>query len=49
MERAPRKGTSRNRLSWFEKWFLNNKFVTVLLITLLILLIVLVFSKISYL
>ncbi|WP_319466622.1 AI-2E family transporter [uncultured Trichococcus sp.] len=50
MERAPRRGTkSGNRLSWFEKWFLNNKFVTVLLITLLILLIVLVFSKISYL
>lgn len=47
--KTPRKGTSRNRLSWFEKWFLNNKFVTVLLITLLILLIVLVFSKISYL
>jgi predicted PurR-regulated permease PerM len=50
MERAPRRGTkSGNRLSWFEKWFLNNKFVTVLLITLLILLIILVFSKISYL
>lgn len=50
MERAPRRGTkSGNRLSWFERWFLNNKFVTVLLITLLILLIVLVFSKVSYL
>jgi len=50
MERTPRRGTkSGNRLSWFEKWFLNNKFVTVLLITLLILLIVLVFSKISHL
>ncbi|WP_106450723.1 AI-2E family transporter [Trichococcus alkaliphilus] len=50
MERAPRRGTkSGNRLSWFERWFLNNKFVTVLLITLLLLLIVLVFSKVSYL
>ena len=50
MERGPRRGTkSGNRLSWFERWFLNNKFVTVLLIPLLILLIVFVFSKISYL
>lgn len=34
--------------SWFWKWFLNNKLVSVLLISLLILLNVLVFSKISY-
>lgn len=36
-------------MSWFEKWFLNNKFVTILLIILLLLLIVFVFSKVSYL
>jgi len=50
MEKAPRRGNKHaNRYSWFDKWFLNNKFVTVLLIVLLILLIVLVFTKVSYL
>lgn len=37
------------RLSWFWRWFLNNQFVTTLLIVLLILLILLVFTKVSYL
>lgn len=40
--------TSQKRLSWFEKWILNNKIVTALLIILLVLLILLVFSKVSY-
>lgn len=50
MERAT-KGyqPQRKRTSWFERWFLNNKFVTALLIVLLILLIILIFSKISHL
>jgi len=34
--------------TWFWKWFLNNKVVTILLISLLILLNFLVFSKITY-
>lgn len=34
---------------WFWKWILNNQFVTGLLIVLLILLIMLVFTKVSYL
>lgn len=37
-----------NRFSWFWKWFLNNQFVTLLLIILLCLLIVLVFTKVSH-
>ncbi|MDN6639563.1 MAG: AI-2E family transporter [Tetragenococcus sp.] len=35
--------------SWFGKWFLDNKFVTGLLIVLLILLIINLFTKVSYL
>lgn len=35
--------------SWFWKWFLDNKFVTGLLIVLLILLIINLFTKVSYL
>ena len=35
--------------SWFWRWFLNNKIVTMLLIVLLSLLILLVFTKVSYL
>lgn len=38
-----------SRLSWFWKWFLNNQVVTALLIILLCLIIVLVFTKVSYL
>ena len=34
--------------TWFWKWFLNNKVVTILLVTLLILLNLLVFSKIMF-
>lgn len=37
------------RTSWFWKWFLNNQVVTGLLIVLLLLLITLVFTKVSYL
>ncbi|MFV0557606.1 MAG: AI-2E family transporter [Enterococcus sp.] len=37
------------KFSWFWKWFLNNQFVTVLLIILLILLILNAFTKVSYL
>jgi len=39
----------KKRLSWFWKWFLNNQFVTALLIILLILLILNAFTKVSYL
>ena len=35
-------------VTWFGRWFLNNKVVSILLISLLILLNVLVFSKITY-
>lgn len=51
MEKVPRRGNKKNAAQgyWFSKWFLNNKFVTILLILLLVLLIILVFSKISYL
>jgi len=50
MEKVPRRGNKKAAYqgSWFEKWFLNNKFVTILLVILLMLLIILVFSKISY-
>lgn len=36
-------------ISWFWKWFLNNQVVTGLLIVLLVLLILLTFTKVSYL
>lgn len=39
----------KRNLSWFWKWFLNNQFVTALLIVLLILLILNAFTKVSYL
>ncbi|MEG0254676.1 AI-2E family transporter [Vagococcus sp.] len=39
----------KDRRSWFNRWFLNNQFVTVLLIILLCLLIVLLFTKVSHL
>jgi len=34
--------------TWFWKWFLNNKVVTILLVSLLFLLNLFVFSKITY-
>lgn len=51
MEKVPRRGNKKaaSQGYWFSRWFLNNKFVTILLILLLVLLIILVFSKISYL
>ncbi|WP_048603885.1 AI-2E family transporter [Enterococcus massiliensis] len=39
----------KHKLSWFWKWFLNNQFVTALLMILLILLILNAFTKVSYL
>lgn len=49
MDKSPKRGRLPGyRLSWFEKWILNNQFVTSLIIILLILLIVLVFSRISH-
>ncbi len=38
-----------SKLSWFWRWFLNNKFVTALLVILLILLNLIAFTKVSYL
>lgn len=49
MDKNPKRYRNTYRLSWFDKWILNNKFVMGLLIVLLILLIIFVFSKISYL
>lgn len=46
MEKTQKK---EKNISWFWRWFLNNKVVTGLLIVLLILLILLVFTKVSYL
>ncbi|WP_034552649.1 AI-2E family transporter [Carnobacterium funditum] len=40
--------TVKHATTWFWKWILNNKVVSILLISLLILLNVLAFSKISY-
>lgn len=40
--------TVKNAATWFWKWILNNKVVSILLISLLVLLNLLVFSKISY-
>ncbi|MGY3778604.1 AI-2E family transporter [Isobaculum melis] len=42
------KGKLKQPLSWFWKWFLNNKVVTGLLVLLLVLLNIMMFSKISY-
>ncbi|MGX7420649.1 AI-2E family transporter [Carnobacterium gallinarum] len=42
------KTVSHKTLSWFWRWFLNNKFVTILLVNLLILLNIFALSKISY-
>jgi predicted PurR-regulated permease PerM len=43
------KGKTREKVTWFWKWILDNKVVSILLISLLIFLNLLVFSKISYL
>lgn len=39
----------KRKFSWFWKWFLNNQFVTALLIILLVLLILNAFTKVAYL
>lgn len=49
MENPEETGVNRKPFSWFWKWFLNNKFVTVLLVNLLILLNIFTLSKMSYL
>ncbi|HCM90044.1 MULTISPECIES: AI-2E family transporter [Vagococcus] len=41
------KTENEKRGTWFSRWFLNNQFVTVLLIILLCLLIILTFTKVS--
>lgn len=38
-----------DKKTWFNRWFLNNQFVTTLLIVLLCLLIILLFTKVSHL
>lgn len=43
------KQTDKRPLSWFWKWFLNNQAVTSLLVVLLVLLILFMFTKVSYL
>lgn len=42
------KGKTRETVTWFWKWILNNKVVSILLISLLIFLNLLAFSKVSY-
>ena len=49
MEDLDQKTEKRKNFSWFWRWFLNNKFVTVLLVNLLILLNIFVLSKMGYL
>lgn len=44
-----KKENERSKVSWFWKWFLNNQAVTGLLVILLCLLIILTFTKVSYL
>lgn len=44
-----KKENEHSKSSWFWKWFLNNQVVTGLLVILLCLLIILVFTKVSYL
>lgn len=44
-----KKEAEQSKVSWFWKWFLNNQVVTGLLVILLCLLIILVFTKVSYL
>ncbi|QNK86801.1 AI-2E family transporter [Sporosarcina sp. resist] len=49
MEQEKDKVSVKSAATWFWKWFLNNKVVTILLVSLLVLLNLLVFSKITYL
>ena len=49
MEDLDQKTEKRKNFSWFWRWFLNNKFVTILLVNLLILLNIFVLSKMGYL
>lgn len=48
MEQEQEKVKVKAVATWFWRWFLNNKVVTILLVSLLILLNILVFSKITY-
>ena len=48
MEQEKDKVNVKSAATWFWKWFVNNKVVTILLVSLLILLNLLVFSKITY-
>ena len=48
MEQEKDKVNVKSVATWFWKWFLNNKVVSILLVSLLILLNLLVFSKITY-
>jgi len=48
MEQEKDKVSVKSAATWFWKWFLNNKVVTILLVSLLVLLNLLVFSKITY-
>lgn len=49
MEQEKDKVSVKSAATWFWKWFLNNKVVTILLVSLLVLLNLLLFSKITYL
>ena len=48
MEREKDKVSVKSAATWFWKWFLDNKVVTILLVSLLVLLNLLVISKITY-
>lgn len=48
MEQEQESVKTKKLVTWFWKWFLDNKVVTVLLVSLLLLLNVLVFSKVAY-
>lgn len=48
MEQEKDKVSVKSAATWFWKWFLNNKVVAILLVSLLVLLNLLVFSKITY-
>lgn len=48
MEQEQESVKTKRMVTWFWKWFLDNKVVTILLVSLLLLLNVLVFSKVAY-
>lgn len=48
MEQEQETVKTKRLVTWFWKWFLDNKVVTILLVSLLLLLNVLVFSKVAY-